>query len=700
MFPTIWFPHRHVRRLTCTLLVSSKSILHSFSKGLIFPARGFSASDGPTAVRSVPAGLAAARSTAAIGGGDSGKNGGGSVARASVPVVIVGAGPVGLSLSIMLSRLGVRNVVGEKEHGLQQQEQGKGVPNVVVEREHGLQQHPAVARKVTHSLCFPLLPSYSHPPLTRRWECGGGEGEWAAAAYQLPPFSPLPFPSPPLFPGVRNVVVEREHGLQQHSQGCASLPSSHPCIFSTSFLLLGVRNVVVEREHGLQQHPAAHLINNRTMERHSQQPPLEEWRSFVHCTRILGRELGFENRIMFVPLMALSITSRIFRLMGPLYNHITSQQPPLEEWRSFVHCTHMLGRELGKQDHFKGQEELVYATAAAGTVTICLFLLIPVRLCPISPSPSPGHVRPIANKPSLCGPFLAEQAAAAAAGAGNIGFTLFSAAKTSSTGSQTIPFIRSASEKPIRIDCSYLIGCDGANSSIRAASFVPAQPSQRPDESGDAANHSRGKEEAEQLFMQGQRGGGELHQVTMQGHRQLQRVLSVHFSSRPLGLRLLALPRPAMLYFVYNTEGVGVVVAHCLREGEFVAQVRALRHCGKDVVALAAPPRHALFRVQQRGGRCGGGALLERGRVCRAGEGVGVGVAHCLREGEFVAQVRELRVFSSSVPLTLSNPLPTSHCLVLSPTLRPHRIASYSLQPSAHIALPLPSSSSLRLPMS
>ncbi|CAI5962368.1 unnamed protein product [Closterium sp. NIES-65] len=699
MFPTIWFPHRHVRRLTCTLLVSSKSILHSFSKGLIFPARGFSASDGPTAVRSVPAGLAAARSTAAIGGGDSGKNGGGSVARASVPVVIVGAGPVGLSLSIMLSRLGVRNVVGEKEHGLQQQEQGKGVPNVVVEREHGLQQHPAVARKALGMWW---------------WRGRMGCSSISTAALFSPPLS---FSS--LFPGVRNVVVEREHGLQQHSQGCASLPSSHPCIFSTSFLLLGVRNVVVEREHGLQQHPAAHLINNRTMEvfplmrplnnqlisvslpsllsfqtslpqifclmgplyNHitSQQPPLEEWRSFVHCTRILGRELGFENRIMFVPLMALSITSRIFRLMGPLYNHITSQQPPLEEWRSFVHCTHMLGRELGKQDHFKGQEELVYATAAAGTVTICLFLLIPVRLCPISPPPSPGHVRILKSDTVTICLFLLIP---------------------SSTGSQTIPFIRSASEKPIRIDCSYLIGCDGANSSIRAASFVPAQPSQRPDESGDAANHSRGKEEAEQLFMQGQRGGGELHQVTMQGHRQLQRVLSVHFSSRPLGLRLLALPRPAMLYFVYNTEGVGVVVAHCLREGEFVAQVRALRHCGKDVVALAAPPRHALFRVQQRGGRCGGGALLERGRVCRAGEGVGVGVAHCLREGEFVAQVRELRVFSSSVPLTLSNPLPTSHCLVLSPTLRPHRIASYSLQPSAHIALPLPSSSSLRLPMS
>ncbi|CAI7876911.1 unnamed protein product [Closterium sp. NIES-53] len=123
MFPTIWFPHRHVRRLSCTLLVSSKSSLHSFSKGFIFPSRGFSAgstADGPTAVRSVPAGLAAAGSTAAIGGGVSGKNGGGSVARASVPVVIVGAGPVGLSLSIMLWQQGVRNVVVEKEHGLHQ----------------------------------------------------------------------------------------------------------------------------------------------------------------------------------------------------------------------------------------------------------------------------------------------------------------------------------------------------------------------------------------------------------------------------------------------------------------------------------------------------------------------------------------------------------------------------------------------------
>ncbi|CAI5514369.1 unnamed protein product [Closterium sp. Naga37s-1] len=159
----------------------------------------------------------------------------------------------------------------------------------------------------------------------------------------------------------------------------------------------------------------------------------------------------------------------------------------------------------------------------------------------------------------------------------------------SSTGFQTIPFIRSASEKPIR--------------QHPGGKFRPGSIFQTPDETGNAANHNCGKGEDEPLIMgqgvkgelqrvtmqghrhsfetsqneplimQGKGVNGELQRVTMQGHRQLQRVLSVHFSSRPLGLRLLALPRPAMLYFVYNTEGVGVVVAHCLREGEFVAQI-------------------------------------------------------------------------------------------------------------------------------
>ncbi|CAI5526786.1 unnamed protein product [Closterium sp. Naga37s-1] len=268
--------------------------------------------------------------------------------------------------------------------------------------------------------------------------------------------------------------------------------------------------------------------------------------------------------------------------MGPLYNHITSQQPPLEEWRSFVHCTHMVGRELGQQDHFKGQEGNQKGKGERGGESgACVCALDAhggARAGTASPFQRAG--RPVAHQPSLCGAFLAEQAAAAAA-ADAASFSQYPCA-ASSTGFQTIPFIRSASEKPIRIDCSYLIGCDGANSSIRAASFVPVQLSQRPDETGNAANHNWGKGEDEPLItgqgvkgelqrvtMQGHR---QLQRVTMQGHRQLQRVLSVHFSSRPLGLRLLALPRPAMLYFVYNKEGVGVVVAHCLREGEFVAQ--------------------------------------------------------------------------------------------------------------------------------
>lgn len=68
----------------------------------------------------------------------------------------------------------------------------------------------------------------------------------------------------------------------------------------------------------------------------------------------------------------------------------------------------------------------------------------------------------------------------------------------------------------------------------------------------------------------------------------LQHLINIHFKSPALGARLLgvhgssgssAVPataaqgKAAMLYFVFNADVVGVVVAHDLRDGEFVAQV-------------------------------------------------------------------------------------------------------------------------------
>lgn len=77
------------------------------------------------------------------------------------------------------------------------------------------------------------------------------------------------------------------------------------------------------------------------------------------------------------------------------------------------------------------------------------------------------------------------------------------------------------------------------------------------------------------------------------GEPALQHLVNCHFTSRALGSMMLSglqgagpssqqhsgrpggsgSGRPAMLYFVFNSQVVAVLVAHDLRAGEFVAQV-------------------------------------------------------------------------------------------------------------------------------
>lgn len=82
-----------------------------------------------------------------------------------------------------------------------------------------------------------------------------------------------------------------------------------------------------------------------------------------------------------------------------------------------------------------------------------------------------------------------------------------------------------------RFHCSILIGSDGAKSTVR-----------------------------------------QLVGVKMKGERNLQELISVHFMSMDLGKFLLK-NRPGMLFFVFNKEAIGVLVAHHLEQGEFVLQV-------------------------------------------------------------------------------------------------------------------------------
>ncbi|CAK9162014.1 unnamed protein product [Ilex paraguariensis] len=81
------------------------------------------------------------------------------------------------------------------------------------------------------------------------------------------------------------------------------------------------------------------------------------------------------------------------------------------------------------------------------------------------------------------------------------------------------------------IQCSFLVGTDGAGSTVR-----------------------------------------KLVGIDMRGEKDLQNLVSVHFSSQDLGQYLLS-ERPGMLFFIFNTEGIGVLVAHDLKQGEFVLQV-------------------------------------------------------------------------------------------------------------------------------
>ena len=59
--------------------------------------------------------------------------------------------------------------------------------------------------------------------------------------------------------------------------------------------------------------------------------------------------------------------------------------------------------------------------------------------------------------------------------------------------------------------------------------------------------------------------------IALLGNPAMQHLVNIHFFSRDMAQRLRQ--QPAMLYFVFNSQAIVVLVAHNLKEGEFVAQV-------------------------------------------------------------------------------------------------------------------------------
>ncbi|KAG0501023.1 hypothetical protein HPP92_001095 [Vanilla planifolia] len=246
-----------------------------------------------------------------------------------------------------------------------------------------------------------------------------------------------------------------------------------------SFLLtkLGVKCAVLEKSPAFSRHPQAHFINNRSME--------------------------------------------IFRKMDGLAEDIQKLQPPLDFWRKFIYCTSVSGYNLGSVDHMQSQdfEKKISPECVAHYSQYKLIQLL---------------LRKLENLGlTLCTPDELQQLSHCLLKDKRIFMGLeCTSIKPIAEGIKVgACFLKEGKLEAINFHCSYLIGSDGARSTVR-----------------------------------------KLVGIKMQGEHNLQNLISVHFLSKDLGEYLLH-KRPGMLFFIFNYEAIGVLVAHDLNEGEFVLQV-------------------------------------------------------------------------------------------------------------------------------
>ncbi|CAM9141189.1 unnamed protein product [Choristocarpus tenellus] len=229
-----------------------------------------------------------------------------------------------------------------------------------------------------------------------------------------------------------------------------------------------VPSILLEKNARLPTHPQAHFINLRTMEilRHA------------FC--------GLDEAVI-------------------------RSSPPQREWRDFIMCSLVLGRQLARVDNFGGE--------SARTARQIL---------------SPSAVVHLSQNRLL--PILLEEArnsATKSCGASEIVFGMEVLGIQQERGQVSLsvrPPSIAANSCPQQISCDYLIAADGAHSIVR------------------------------------QHAGIDLH-----GHQAMSHLVNIHFTCEKLVERLP--DRPGMLYFVYNEDIICVLVAHNVQEGEWACQV-------------------------------------------------------------------------------------------------------------------------------
>ncbi|KAJ7980129.1 FAD/NAD(P)-binding oxidoreductase family protein [Quillaja saponaria] len=209
----------------------------------------------------------------------------------------------------------------------------------------------------------------------------------------------------------------------------------------------------------------------------------------------------------------------VFRKLDGLVDDIQRSQPPVDLWKKFIYCTSLSGSILGSVDHMQPQdfEHVVSPVSVAHFSQYKLTGLLLKQLEKLSfqlytPECLAGNGHLIDRKIMM-------------------GHECISIDASNDFVTVTASCVSEGNRVERSIPCNILLGTDGAGSTVRR-----------------------------------------LLGLEMRGEKDLQKLVSVHFMSRDLGQYLLK-ENPGMLFFVFNTEITGVLVAHDLRQGEFVLQM-------------------------------------------------------------------------------------------------------------------------------
>ncbi|XVF02707.1 hypothetical protein REPUB_Repub04eG0197500 [Reevesia pubescens] len=238
----------------------------------------------------------------------------------------------------------------------------------------------------------------------------------------------------------------------------------------------------------------------------------------VKCT-VLEKNKGFSKhpQAHFIN----NRTMEVFRKLDGLTEEIQRSQPPVDLWRKFIYCTSLTGSMLGSVDHMHPQdfEKVVSPISVAHfsqyKLTRLLVKLLEnfgFRIC-TSKGPEGLDHETLKGREIL------------------MGHECVSIDTTDQCVTTTVSFSKDGTSMTRKIKSKILVAADGAGSTVR-----------------------------------------KLVGIDLKGEKDLQKLVSVHFLSNDLGQYLLN-ERPGMLFFIFNTEAIGVLVAHDLKQGEFVLQI-------------------------------------------------------------------------------------------------------------------------------